>query len=501
MPGRRVAALVAPVLVTACAAPAEVCEHPLAQLVSTEQMLADLAALQAIADDHGGNRAAGTPGYAAAVAHVVDVLDAAGHVVEREPFEFEVFELDAPAVLERIEPDPGTFEEGIDFAAGDFSGSGDAQGIVVAVDLALGPGNASTSGCEAEDFAGLGPGNIALVQRGECGFAVKAGRAEEAGAGAVVIFNQGDTAAREGLVAGTLGAGSDLGIPVVFATYAVGVELATGAQDGAELRVAVEGHRETRTDENVLAAPAAEATLLVGAHLDSVPTGPGINDNGSGTALVLALARAVATCEPGYPVRFALWGAEERGLVGSRAHVAQAGDAVTADVAAYLNFDMVASPNWVAFVYDGDGSSFDSSAATGSAALETLLRDGLGEAGIEAQDAGLDGRSDYEPFLEVGIPVGGLFTGAEGEKSAAQAGTFGGEAGAAFDGCYHAACDNLDNIATDALEANTGSAARVVERWLRDGPGMLSDSPDPRDGRGARVRPPGAGILRPGGRR
>jgi Zn-dependent M28 family amino/carboxypeptidase len=63
-----------------------------------------------------------------------------------------------------------------------------------------------------------------------------------------------------------------------------------------------------------------------------------------------------------------------------------------------------------------------------------------------------DGRSDYGPFIEAGIPAGGLFTGAEDIKSAEEARLFGGTAGEAFDPCYHAACDDITNLNKTALD-------------------------------------------------
>ena len=122
----------------------------------------------------------------------------AGWNVERDPFPF-VFV--PPPVLQQLTPVSATYETG----AFTGTGTGDVTGNVVPVDINLVPPRATTSGCEAADFAGFPAGAIALIQRGTCNFSVKALNAEAAGAGAVIIFNQGDTPLREGLIVGTLG--------------------------------------------------------------------------------------------------------------------------------------------------------------------------------------------------------------------------------------------------------------------------------------------------------
>jgi aminopeptidase S len=133
-----------------------------------------------------------------------------------------------------------------------------------------------------------------------------------------------------------------------------------------------------------------------------------------------------------------------------------------------MNFDMVASPNFTHFVYDGDGSSFGIEGPSGSATVESLLREHFDQLGIEARDSALDGRSDYWAFMNAGVPVGGTFTGAEGAKTNDEAESFGGEADSAYDACYHAACDTVENVALDALENNATAAAFAVERLASD---------------------------------
>ncbi|MGW0732161.1 M28 family metallopeptidase [Streptomyces sp. NPDC002851] len=198
--------------------------------------------------------------------------------------------------------------------------------------------------------------------------------------------------------------------------------------------------------------------VMAGAHLDSVDEGPGINDNGSGSATLLQVALAVADSgyQPAKKLRFAWWGAEEIGLVGSKEYVKSLADDEKQRISTYLNLDMTGSPNPGYFVYDS------AKEPEGSEAVQKSLTKGLEEAGIAAEASDINGRSDHAAFSEAGIANGGLFTGAEGTKSQAQAEKWGGEAGKAFDPCYHAACDTTENIDAKALDINADVAASTL---------------------------------------
>ncbi|MFD8196267.1 M28 family metallopeptidase [Streptomyces wuyuanensis] len=193
--------------------------------------------------------------------------------------------------------------------------------------------------------------------------------------------------------------------------------------------------------------------LMAGAHLDSVSSGPGMNDNGSGSAGVLETALAVskAQLQPAKHLRFAWWGAEELGLVGSRYYVNNLPSADRSKISGYLNFDMIGSPNPGYFVYDDDP------------AIEQTFKDFYAGLGVptEIETEG-DGRSDHASFKNVGIAVGGLFTGASRTKSSAQAQKWGGTAGQAFDRCYHSSCDTTSNINDTALDRNSDAIAHAV---------------------------------------
>jgi Zn-dependent M28 family amino/carboxypeptidase len=428
----------------------------LLECMTVDGVLEHEQAFQAIAAANGGSRAAGQSGYEASVAYVVSTLAAAGWDVSVEEFPYTYV---GPSTLRRISPAPATF------ATGPFtgSGSGSVTGAIRPVDLQLGLGNASTSGCEASDFAGFPAGNVALVQRGTCSFAIKALNAQAAGASAVVIFNQGNTLDRQDLIIGTL-APSTASIPVVGASYADGVNLAD--VPAATVQVVVPAP-ESRPQKNVIAELHGENednVVMAGAHLDSVQAGPGINDNGSGSSVLLEVAQQIKKLEPVNTVRLAWWGAEESGLVGSTAYVQSLSQAEKDRIALYLNFDMVASPNYIFMTYDGDQSGWPAPVAVpeGSVQIEDLFESLYTRAAVPYDDAEFSGRSDYQEFIKDGIPSGGLFTGAEVPKTAAQAAIWGGTAGVPYDPCYHKACDTIANLSRDALDVNADVIAAAI---------------------------------------
>ena len=129
---------------------------------------------------------------------------------------------------------------------------------------------------------------------------------------------------------------------------------------------------------------------------------------------------------------------------------------------ANLNFDMIGSPNGGRFIYDGDGSATGYAGPSGSDQIEWLFEDWFEAEGLAHAPTAFDGRSDYGPFINVGIPAGGLFTGAEARKSASEASAFGGEAGQPLDACYHRDCDSRTNIDEALLWEMSRAAAHVT---------------------------------------
>jgi Zn-dependent M28 family amino/carboxypeptidase len=453
------------------AAPGKACEkranntyQKLLGCVTLEGVREHQAAFQEIAeanDDpfYPGTRAAGTEGYDESAEYVAELLEDAGYDVTLDPVEIT---FNFPAVLRQLTPVTADYETGV-FTG---SGSGNVQGQVIPVDINLTGDRASTSGCEASDFAGInwsGTADIALIQRGTCNFGTKARNAQLAGAEAVIIFNQGNTPDREALIvadASSLDDGTSVThtIPVVGASFANGVALAApGSTALVEVLPA-----ETRTDYNVIAELEGkndDNVVMAGAHLDSVIEGPGINDNGSGSAALLETALMMANLKPQNTVRFAWWAAEEQNLVGSTDYVEGLSEAERDRIAMYLNYDMVGSPNYIFMVYDADESTFEAPAGVtipeGSPAIEDLYESYYTWIGEPYDDTEFSGRSDYQAFIENGIPSGGLFTGAEEIKTEAQEAIWGGTAGEQFDPCYHEACDDLDNVDLHALEVNS----------------------------------------------
>ena len=445
----------------------------LAREVTVDGVNRHLIAFQRIADQNEGTRASGLPGFEASASYVHDKLAAAGWNVSYQEFDFPFFRELAPAELERISPDPKTFtpDEVLTYS---FSGSGTVTAAVQPVDLTIPatPEPSSTSGCEAADFAGFTAGNIALIQRGTCLFADKVANATAAGATAVIIFNEGQPGRQEAF-AGDLG--GPVAVPVVGISYAEGVHFAELAAAGpVSARVAATTESDIRPTRNVIAetnSGRADNVVFAGAHLDSVPEGPGINDNGTGSATLLELGLKLADEKPKNKVRLAFWGAEERGLLGSEFYVGQLTFEQQLDIALYLNFDMIGSPNWGEFIYDGDDSDGEGAGPGpfGSAQIEALIGGYVEDRkGVPTEGTDFDGRSDYGPFIAVGIPAGGIFTGAEVPKTAAQAAKWGGTAGIAFDPCYHQACDTLGNVNRPILDKNADAVAFAVGRYALD---------------------------------
>lgn len=451
-----------------------ICKSPL--LVSTplglprclqaSNVVKRLQKLEDIASLNDGNRAAATPGYQASVDYVKQTLQKAGYKVSVQPFPFTAYYPKGPGSLSATVPQPVTYEWEKDFTYLSQTEAGDVTAKVVPVDLSLGAGNTPTSGCEAEDFANFPAGSIALIQRGTCNFEQKAENAAAAGAAGVIIFNQGNTDDRKGLENVTVGESYEGGIPVIFATYDNGV--AWSQTPDLQLHLVVDVVRKKTETYNVVAETRRgnpNNVVMVGAHLDSVFEGPGINDNGSGSAAQLEMAVLLAKALPVNKVRFAWWGAEEAGLVGSTHYVQNLAPEEKKKIKAYLNFDMIGSPNFGNFIYDGDGSDFGLQGPPGSAAIERLFEAYFRLRGQQSEGTEIDFRSDYAEFFNSGIAFGGLFTGAEGLKTEEQAQKYGGTAGKAYDECYHSKCDGIANINQDALEIHSDAMAFVTS-WL-----------------------------------
>lgn len=435
----------------------------LAAKVTADATMAHLRRLQDIADGEGGNRALGGPGYEASVDYVVDALRDKGFDVQTPEFEVRL---------------PWAEEPSLTVADGAVKASPLEFTIGTPPDGVSGPLVAAraedTPGCTAEDYDGLPVrGAVVLVDRGACPFGAKQAVAAERGAVALIVADNTDA---DELVGGTLGDDTDVKIPVV----GIGKDAGAGlrAQPGAPATIRMNAGVRTERTRNVIAQTrtgSASDVVLVGAHLDSVPEGPGINDNGSGVAAVLETALQLGS-SPGVnnAVRFAFWGAEEVGLKGSNDYIASLDTEQLKDIALYLNFDMLGSPNPGYFTYDGNQSTQPDAGQgvprvpEGSAGIERTLVGYLDRAGKPARDTSFDGRSDYDAFTRAGVPAGGLFSGAEDDKTAEQAELWGGQADEPFDPNYHKDTDTFDRIDRTAMEIHGSGVGYVVGLYAQN---------------------------------
>ncbi|MGW4462226.1 M28 family metallopeptidase [Micromonospora sp. NPDC004704] len=444
--------------------------------VTANGVLHHLKELQKISDRNGGNRASGSPGYNKSVDYAEKVLRKAGYRTTRQAFDFQTFLINSPSELDRVSPAPGALEHRIM----SYSGSAD---VTAPASVPIG----DQFGCTAAAFGPANVGTIVLVSRGTCPFGDKALAAAAAGASAIVVYNN-----TTGALAGTLGNTFTANFAAVGVTQALGQELVGQVPGGLTLRVRTDTFRGMATTENLIAESRwgnPNNVVMAGAHLDSVPEGPGINDNGSGSGAILEVAEQMRLLHPKNKVRFALWGAEESNLVGSTYYIANLPQAERDRIALYLNFDMVGSPNYVRFVYDGDNSAFPPGTGSavgppGSGAIEALFHDYFESQGLASAETPFSGRSDYGPFIAAGvdIPSGGLFTGAELVKTEAEAAVYGGTAGVAYDVCYHQACDNIRNVSKKAIDEMSDAVAHAVVTYAFDTRSLNAPSNGPASG-------------------
>jgi Zn-dependent M28 family amino/carboxypeptidase len=373
--------------------------------MSVANMRRHLAALQRIADRNNGTRVAGSAGYAASVRYVQGELRKLGYAAKVTDFPFTSYrELTESA--RQLEPTRAVKVEAID-----YSPSTPAGGIRA-------PVASAGLGCARGDY-GRVRGRIAIARRGECFIYQKAQHAAAAGAVALVVF-----LTEPGPIDATLGDPNASQIPVAAIEAPVAQSLIASKDAVLHLELRTE-KRQTQSQNVVADTHRGGRVLMVGGHLDSVLASPGISDNGTGVAALLEIARVLRQRAPTLAVRFAFWGGEEFGLIGSRAY-AQRVD--PQQLVGYLNFDGLSARGGTIGVYEGPFASRMAAYFLGS-----RLR-------VETVD--LSGRSDHHPFDQIGVATGGLFAG--------------------IDSCYHAPCDRLDSVDLRLLEKLARGAAFAV---------------------------------------
>jgi hypothetical protein len=422
----------------------------LAEAVSGADALAHLHELQRIADAHAGNRAPGTAGYSASVAYVTEVLAAAGYQVTTQDVPYARFVVTSEStwltegdwaprtlLMDDSPPLPDTVARLIilDETDGLPPASADLRGAVVL--LARIPG-----GYAKQVMAAAEAGAVAMLFYTDTPCPANIYRLHWFGAGPppipVASISQDDA----GRLAALTGAGLDRQAPM-------------------EVRLDWRGRNRNGIDQSVFASTGDGDTagVVVGAHLDSVPEAPGINDNGSGVAAVLQAAIRLASARGSVtrPVTFALWAAEELVNVGSTYYVSQLADAQRRATALYLNAEMIASPNYVPYVMRGEG--------TVTTPFDTYFQArGIGYEYIDVTAIG----SDHHPFREAGIPVGGLHCGSVGIKTPAEQARYRGTAGQLYDPGYHQPADSVHNISPKVLDLTTRALAYAVG-WAAQG--------------------------------
>lgn len=461
-----IAAALGVVLVASCsssAPPPPVDLGPeLAAKVTIDGLYRHLVKLQEIADANGGNRADGSPGYQDSVDYVADMLRDKGFDVQTPEFE-------------RLSGSEGG-KPMLTVAGRNFRA--DQASLLLTTPrgglkaITLRP--RKPAGCAAADYGNVSVTKaIAVVDDTGCSIVDKQRVAVAKGAIGMLVVSQATPSRPVGAPPALFSPGyyNDLTVPVGVIDPAADTAL---RRTESPVTLVLDSKPVMTTSRNVVAQTKsgdAQNVIVVGAHLDSVQSGPGINDNGSGVATVLEAALQLGG-EPqsANAVRFAFWGAEEVSMDGSKKYLRSLTEEQLDDIALYLNFDMLGSPNPGYFTDDGDQSTQTGQVVPvpdGSAGIERLLAGRLSLAGVRPADIPLQRTTDYGPFLAAGIPVGGLTTGSSQPKTEVQARLWGGQAGIAFDPNYHTRGDTIDNVDPHALGIMAASAAYAVGTYAQ----------------------------------
>ncbi|UJR19070.1 hypothetical protein I4U23_022201 [Adineta vaga] len=347
-------------------------------------------------------------------------------------------------------------------------------------------------GCDESDWLNVTSspnGKIVLIQRGICTFTEKSILATKYNVAGLLMYNDGTSSDRYLPVSGRVDQNTTF--PALSLSYQIGIKSLNAIQNSTNVfvQIHISTTKYPESVGNICAHTItgdATQTIVIGSHTDSVADGPGINDDGSGTATNLVLATNLAhlfqtSSYPSYKyrVKFCWWGAEEVGIVGSGYHVSQAtlstipGERIS-DYLVNLNYDMLGSPNFQMGIYDGNTANFSTTppkALPGSIRLTELFRDWFISQNLPYTISELGGGSDYASFLAAGIAISGLNSGISDKKPKEERDYYnrllgqgnGGIANAEYDPCYHQSCDSLANINPLGHEKLSKAAAYVLE--------------------------------------
>ncbi len=426
--------------------------------ITESDLRTHLDALAAVTVGADGFRTVGSTGFDAAADLVAADLRAAGWQVHDDTFTTPIFVDDGGSELI---VDGQTYATGVDVAPLIFAPGGDVEGRVVAIDWET--STSTGKGCSASGYGDLPAGAIVLVPPGGCYRRDQVVAAQQAGAAGFIAGYPGMVSGK--VLRPTLLDPDGLAIPAIAATRTVIERLATVAAAGGTARLVTHTSTTTGPTRSIIAdlpGRSPDAVIMLGAHLDSVFDGPGINDNGSGVAALLEIARALAGSDPAATVRLALWSAEETGLHGSFSYVQHLATAERQAIRVYLNADMVASTNGYAGVYDEIG------APAGSQAVRDLLVAAVERAGGTPVTVAVGGASDHLPFQQAGIPIGGVFSGANEIVTPEQAAASGSTPGLPAAPCYHLACDDGSDVDLVRARILTVALADVALQLAND---------------------------------
>jgi hypothetical protein len=448
----------------------------LAYAVSTSSIMDTLSQFEGFANKSGGSRSVVSNGYVLSAEYIENQLEETGvWSTLRQYFDAPVYTEYSFPTLSLTSPYNISFQYKTDFLGMRYGGNGSYHiigGVVF---------NVNATGCDSSNYDGLlalsaqGAPVIALINgTGPCISYDKALLAQKFNASAVLFYSSTLSSTRVRAVDWTP-ASPTVGIPTLSITNTV-AQLLQKIPDGVQLSLTVNNSFTVYNTFNIIATYKGKGSsvgnsksiVAIGSHLDSVPAGPGINDDGSGSAINLELALKWPTIDqdPENLYQAMWWGSEEEGLVGSRYFVRQLNQTGTlSNYALYINMDMLASPNYILKILDGNTTA-DPSIRAPSSVITQLFQNSFEDQVVSYKLTAMNGGSDFLPFIEAGIPSSGLLSGAGEIKTPEDRAIYGGLANAPLDPCYHLPCDTVLNINQDCLNYNTQAVATVLQELL-----------------------------------